>query len=434
MKKILRFIEFASFFISFISSPGCKADKPHTLPSLETLNVTEITQTTAKSGGNIISDGGEEIKGKGVCWNINANPTIDNFKTNDGTGDDNFESLLLNLEAGETYYLRAYAINDLGISYGDERSFTTADTQSEGQIIADHRIVSDFAKIPADYITLVKKMMVWFPGESHAGGYRNGMMLLEALNSTYDSNVGWGFPAPGDVIGLRFACWPTEGLGEQYWYTWKAYESGSLPAASTTIKNYISTNASAGKPISALGFVWCYDMVHQHGPTTAVDPVYGVHWYGTSVGGPDGDIPWGLDAADYIVTANRVSMDTYLAAMEDYISYCTNNSFLTKVIFTTGPVDTYSGEGGYQAYMKNQYIRNYVAANPSRILFDYADILCYDNNGIQTTTSWNGHTYPIITAINVTPMQEYHISEAGALRLGKALWWLLARITGWDGN
>ena len=44
-----------------------------------------------------------------------------------------------------------------------------------------------------------------------------------------------------------------------------------------------------------------------------------------------------------------------------------------------------------------QRIRDYVAADATRILFDYADILCYDNNGTPTTVTWNGHTFPMIT-------------------------------------
>ena len=68
----------------------------------------------------------------------------------------------------------------------------------------------------------------------------------------------------------------------------------------------------------------------------------------------------------------------------------------------------------YQGYLKYKQIRDYVAAHPATILFDYADILCYDNDGTPTTTSWNGHTYPFITDRNVYPegAGDYHISEA----------------------
>jgi hypothetical protein len=275
-------------------------------------------------------------------------------------------------------------------------------------------------------------MMVWFPGESHSYAYRDGLDLLEAEDATYQCTNAWGFLDYTDQY-LRVVGWPTEGLGENIWYTWKAYPEESLPEESETIKNYISTNSGAGKPVHAIGFAWCWDMVHQNTSSTT-DPVYGVHWYGSSVGGPDGNLAWGLDAEDNSITGNDVSMDTYLAAMEDYIDYCADNSYVTKIIFTTGPVDSYSGEAGYQVYLKHQYIRDYVAADATRIFFDYADILCYDDDGQQTTTTWNSHTYPVITPTNLGDESTGHIGPAGAIRLAKAQWWLLARIAGWDGG
>lgn len=47
-----------------------------TPPILTTADISAITQTTATSGGNITSDGGETIISRGVCWNTSQNPTI----------------------------------------------------------------------------------------------------------------------------------------------------------------------------------------------------------------------------------------------------------------------------------------------------------------------------------------------------------------------
>ena len=131
-------------------------------------------------------------------------------------------------------------------------------------------------------------------------------------------------------------------------------------------------------------------------------------------------------------------MDTYLAATQEYIDYCATNGYPTKVFFTTGPVDDYSGYFGletmYQATLKYERIRDYVKADQTRILFDYADILCYDDNGTPTTRTWNGHTYPYITTTNLGDASIGHIGSAGAIRLAKAMWWMLARMAGWDGG
>jgi len=84
--------------------------------------------------------------------------------------------------------------------------------------------------------------------------------------------------------------------------------------------------------------------------------------------------------------------------------------------------------------LKHEAIRSYVRANTSRILFDYADILCYNDDGTTATQTWNGHTYPGITAQNLGDESIGHIGSAGAIRLAKAQWWLLARLAGWDGG
>jgi hypothetical protein len=61
-----------------------------------------------------------------VVWSTSPNPTIDlSTKTNDGTGLGNFTTTLANLTNNTTYYIRAYAINVIGTSYGEEKSFTT---------------------------------------------------------------------------------------------------------------------------------------------------------------------------------------------------------------------------------------------------------------------------------------------------------------------
>ena len=101
---------------------GCKKA---TVPELTTVAISDITLTTAVSGGNITSDGGEEILQKGVCWSTTQSPTIASSITNDGNGSTAYTSNLVGLTAGTTYYVRAYATNSVGTAYGDELTFPT---------------------------------------------------------------------------------------------------------------------------------------------------------------------------------------------------------------------------------------------------------------------------------------------------------------------
>ncbi len=105
--------------ISFTTNPALA-------PVVKTEMVTSITQTTATCGGSVSSDGGAVITDKGICWGVTKNPDISfSTKTNNGTGSASFTASLTGLAVGTVYYVRAYATNGVGTSYGAEVSFTS---------------------------------------------------------------------------------------------------------------------------------------------------------------------------------------------------------------------------------------------------------------------------------------------------------------------
>jgi len=95
-------------------------------PTVFTNSVTYITQATATCGGNITSNGGAAVSARGVCWSTSSNPTLANNYTADGSGIGTFVSSMTGLTPNTTYYVRAYATNSKGTSYGNENSFTTS--------------------------------------------------------------------------------------------------------------------------------------------------------------------------------------------------------------------------------------------------------------------------------------------------------------------
>ena len=94
-------------------------------PTVVTVSVSEVTETTAVTGGNVTSDGGGEVSARGVCWSTSQEPTVEGSHTTDGTGTGEFISNLTDLNDNTTYYVRAYATNEQGTSYGEQMSFTT---------------------------------------------------------------------------------------------------------------------------------------------------------------------------------------------------------------------------------------------------------------------------------------------------------------------
>ena len=95
------------------------------LAVVTTKEVTDVTETSAKCGGNVIADGGMDVTARGICWSSSHNPTISDQHTTNGTGTGEFDSEITGLNANAIYYVRAYATNGYGTSYGEEREFTT---------------------------------------------------------------------------------------------------------------------------------------------------------------------------------------------------------------------------------------------------------------------------------------------------------------------
>jgi hypothetical protein len=94
-------------------------------PSLTTATVTNISHNTATSGGDVVSDGGAAVTSRGVCWGTSQNPVITGNHTTDGGGTGAFVSSMTDLVPNTLYYIRAYANNVSGTSYGNMLSFTT---------------------------------------------------------------------------------------------------------------------------------------------------------------------------------------------------------------------------------------------------------------------------------------------------------------------
>ena len=117
-----------------------------TLPVLSTTSVSSIGTTTATSGGTITADGGSYVVSRGVVWSTSQSPTIAlSTKTDNGTGTGFFTSSITGLSQSTTYYVRSYATNSTGTSYGTQISFTTTEpiytvTTSTGRIWMDRNL------------------------------------------------------------------------------------------------------------------------------------------------------------------------------------------------------------------------------------------------------------------------------------------------------
>jgi len=95
-------------------------------PIVSTSDITDITQTSAKSGGNITSDGGSTITERGLFYGTTEELNADSPKVKDsGTSTGEFTSSITGLTKGTKYYVMAYGKNSSGYGYGDIKSFNT---------------------------------------------------------------------------------------------------------------------------------------------------------------------------------------------------------------------------------------------------------------------------------------------------------------------
>jgi hypothetical protein len=498
------------------------------LPVVILTTSVQIITNYALVSGNVVDDGGGTVTVRGVCWAEDELPTINSDTTINGSGIGAYTAILRILDAGVTYYARAYAINEQGVSYGETVVFTmplhtdnkyvfyndklvfrdglplmsssesppppididilvtdinvagaegattitiedgtlqiyadvepdnAADTavvwsrtnrtgtgyidtnglltaQSDGivtiratahdgsgiydtlqitisnqdpppletQIIIDHTSVALYDDIPDFYIAEVKKMRGLIAGLSHASGYLDGLKQLEINDSKYQVALQYtgSVPLSYRTTELR--------IGKNIWNaftsTWiSGYEEDQWTNGTTNINNTktgIAFTNNGGWDLDAMGFGWCYDYL-------------------------------------------ELTAEVYLSATQTYIDYCTSQGFDTKVFFTTGPVDSYWEDGPTTSHVSCfwyatlwQDIRDYVEADEDLILFDYADILCYNDSDELRELTYSGNTFPWIHPDNMGGgMTDGHIGYNGAVRLAKAMWVLMARIAGWDGN
>lgn len=318
------------------------------------------------------------------------------------------------------------------------------------QIIADHTVVDKYDQIPQQYIDKVKEMWVIVAGESHSKGYRIGCRLLEELDPRFQVNIRESGAPEGYTnayMRLSSATWGDLNNSSGWIYSYGEEDWFTNATALTRTRDHLTYCNNNNLVIAAMGFGWCWDMTSNNWPAGTPDPVYQVRWAGRSSAGPEGSKRWGLDAGDFALTDNSVCMDTYLSATDGYNTHCIANGYPTKIFYTTGPVDANEnlGENGYQRFVKHEYIRNFVKAGAGRILFDYADILCWNDAGERRVVSWTDfggltQEFQAIHADNLIDLDGGyvedgdHIGEKGAVRLAKALWWMLARMAGWDGQ
>jgi hypothetical protein len=170
---------------------GCKTkDK---IPSISTTEITNVTATSAFSGGTVTDEGSAPVTARGVCWSTGLSPTTADDKTEDNTGIGSYTSKITGLESGTIYYVRAYATNSFGTGYGRTLPFnttgiTTAEQQRIQNYISNHPDISFLLK-PSGLYYCDSVVGTGLRATTHDEAYvkYTGKFLDETV---FDTNVG----------------------------------------------------------------------------------------------------------------------------------------------------------------------------------------------------------------------------------------------------
>ena len=243
-------IRFCVVALILVISGNCTKEISFTAPVIITTPLSNITSASIVSGGDITSDGGSDIIAKGVCWSKTSDPTINDNHTLDGAGLGSFLSSVTGLISGTYYYLRAYATNNMGTSYGNEFNFVLPIADADGNLYNTLRIgtqiwmtmnlktsrYNDSTLIPkvvenADWSTISTPSYCWYQNVNDLSSEYGALYNWYAVSTGKLCPSGFHVPSEQEWVVL------TDFLNGEYWAGGKLKETGT--------NHWMSPNAGA---------------------------------------------------------------------------------------------------------------------------------------------------------------------------------------------
>ena len=356
-----------------------------TLPTVTTGEVSNITQTTAQGSGNVTNDGGASVTERGVCWSTSHNPTIIGNHAYNGTGTGGFTVNMTGLTANTHYYVRAYAKNSAGVSYGNEVDFTTAQNVSAPTVTTSQ--VTNITQTTATgggNVTASGGANVTERGICWSTSHNPTTSGSHASNGTGTGSftVNMSGLSPGTTYYVRAYAINSQGTAYGSQVTFTTLPNATLPTVTTASITNITTNSATGggnvtsdgyASVTARGICWS---------TTQNPTVSGSH---TTNGTGTGNFTSNL--AD--LTANT----TYYVR-----AYATNSqgtAYGSEVSFTTlsppppvGAIDgLFSVSATQQVWFSQGNLQYKASTNTWRFATNQYDYVGSDNASISSTYS-----------------------------------------------
>ncbi len=212
-----------------------------TVPTVSTNSVSSIAATSAIGGGNITANGGAAVTASGIVYSTTTSPTLSTgivLSTSPVTTTGSYSLTMNGLNASTTYYVRAYATNSAGTSYGSQVSFTTSAS-------SDTQAPTAPTNLASSNVTSTTAALTWTASTDNIAVtgyriYRNGSLIGTTASPSYS------------VTGLT--------ASTTYSFYVTAYDAaGNVSAASTTIS--VTTTAASVTYCASKGSDYSYEWI-----------------------------------------------------------------------------------------------------------------------------------------------------------------------------
>jgi len=221
--------------ISYNSCSKTEETPTNTVPLLSTRIASGVTNSSATVGGIITSNGGATVTIRGVCYSTSSNPTVIDNSIQSGSGTGTFDCEITGLNQNTKYYFKAYAMNSVGIGYGDQKSFTTQDGGG-----------GDLPTVTTNIVSNITQTSATCGGNITDQG--SSSVSVKGVCWSTSSNPTTSDSHTTDGIGPGSFTSNITGLTANTPYYARAYATNNAGTAYGNQVNFTTTGGSAGEP------------------------------------------------------------------------------------------------------------------------------------------------------------------------------------------